>query len=181
MFPKVRDFNFIICPLSAKRVYLHFLFFFIVSLFEKTSFLDLNFSQLGSVLYFMRDVSNTRDVIDIKHTSDNFVLYLLSYEGWSKSSFLFLMQRTIRILIKFCDVRIKIKHISSIWMLFEKPLWRHNLWHMTSRDIPISVIVVNCFTRVASAKFEIFFHSKKHSIPLRNAHLKLTAKLPNTI
>ena len=34
----------------------------------------------------------------------------------------------------------------------------------TSRDIPKGVIVVNCFSHVASAKFEIFFRSKKHSI-----------------
>ena len=47
---------------------------------------------------------------------------------------------------------------------------------MTSRDIPKGVIVVNCFSRVASAKFEIFFRSKKHSIPRRNAHLKLLMK-----
>ena len=104
-----------------------------------------------------------------------------NYEGWSKSSFLFLIQRKVRILSKFCDVHIKIKYIISNWMLFEKHLWRHSLWHVTSRDISKGVIVVSRFSRVASAKFEIFFRSKKHSIPLRNAHLKLIATDPNTI
>ena len=66
-------------------------------------------------------------------------------------------------------------------MLFEKHLWRHSLWHVTSRDIPKGVIVVNRFSRVASAKFEMFFRSKEHSIPLRNAHLKIIATDPNTI
>ena len=41
--------------------------------------------------------------------------------------------------------------------------------------------VKNRFSRVVSAKFGIIFRSKKHSIPLRNAHLKLTATDPNTI
>ena len=103
------------------------------------------------------------------------------YEGWSKSSFLFLIQRKVWILSKFCDVHIEIKYISSKWLLFEKLLWRHSLWHVTSRDTHKGVIVVNRFSRVTSAKFEIFFHSKKHSIPLRNANLKLTATDPNTI
>ena len=58
---------------------------------------------------------------------------------------------------------------------------RHSLWHLTSRDIPKDIIVVNRFSRVASAKFEILFRSKKHSIPLRNAHLKLIATDPNII
>ena len=102
------------------------------------------------------------------------------YEGWSKSSFLFLIQRKVRILSKFCDVHIEIKCISSNWMLFEKQLWRHSLWHVTSRDIPKGVIVVNRFPRVASVKIEICFRSKKHSIPIRNAHLTLIATYPNT-
>ena len=104
-----------------------------------------------------------------------------TYEGWSKSSFLFLIQRNVRILSKFCDVHIEIKYISSNCMLFEKQLWRHRLWHVTSRDIPKGVIVVNHFSRVASAKFDIFFRRKKHSIPLRTAQLKLIATDPNTI
>ena len=103
------------------------------------------------------------------------------YEGWSKSSFLFMIQRKVWILSKFCDFHIEIKYISSNWMLFYKQLWRHSLWHVTSRDIPNGVIVVNRFSRVASAKFEIFFRSKQHSIPLRNAHLKLLATDANTI
>ena len=90
----------------------------------------------------------------------------------------FLIQRKVRILSKFCDVHIEIKYISSNWMLLET---RDSLWHVTSRDIPKGVIVVNHFTRVASAKFVIFYRSKKHSIPLRNAHLKLIATDPNTI
>ena len=94
------------------------------------------------------------------------------YESWSKSLFLFLIQRKVRILSKFCDVNIEIEYISSNWILFEKQLWRHSLWRMTSRDIPKGM---NCFSRVSSAKFVIFFRSKKHSIPFRNAHLKLTA------
>ena len=105
----------------------------------------------------------------------------ITYEGWSISSFLFMIQRKIRILSKFCDVHIEIKYISSNWILFEKQLWRHSLWHVTSCDIPKGVIVVNRFSRVASAKFEIFVRSKKHSVPLRNAHLKLLATDPNTI
>ena len=104
-----------------------------------------------------------------------------TYEGWSKSSFLFLIHRKVQILSKFCDVHIEIKYISSNWMLFEKQLWRHSLWHVTSHDLLKDVIVVNRFSRVASAKFEIFIRSKKHSIPLRNAHLKLIATDPNTI
>ena len=104
-----------------------------------------------------------------------------NYEGWSKSSFLFLIQRKVRILSKFCDVYIEIKYSSSNWMLFEKQLWRHSLWHVTSRDMPRGVIVVNSFSRVTSAKFEIFFRSKKRSIPLRNAHQNLIATDPNTI
>ena len=55
-------------------------------------------------------------------------------------------------------------------MLFEQ-LCRHSLWHVTSRDISKGVIVVNGFSHVTSAKFEIFFRSKKHSIPLRNVIL----------
>ena len=102
------------------------------------------------------------------------------YKGWSKSLFLFLIQRKVRILSKFCDVHIEIKYIRSKWFLFEKQLWRHSLWHVTSRDIPKGVIVVNPFSCVTSAKFEIFFHSKKHSIPLRNVHLKLIATDPKT-
>ena len=47
-----------------------------------------------------------------------------------------------------------------------------------ARDIPKSVIVLSRFSRVASAKFEIFFCSKQHSIPLRNAHLILIATDP---
>ena len=42
------------------------------------------------------------------------------YEGLSKSSFLFLIQRKVRILSKFCDVHIEIKYISANWILFEK-------------------------------------------------------------
>ena len=103
------------------------------------------------------------------------------YEGWSKSLFLFLIQKKIQILSKFCDVHIEIKYISSNWMLFENQLWCHSLWHMTSRDIPEGVIIVNHFSCVASAEFEIIFRSKKHSIPLRNAHPKLIATNPNTI
>ena len=103
------------------------------------------------------------------------------YEGWSKCSFLFLIQTKIRILSKLCDIHIDIRYISSNWMLFEKQLWRHSLWHVTSRDIPKGVIVVNRFSRVISAKFEILFRSKMYSIPLRNAHLKLIATYPNTI
>ena len=53
------------------------------------------------------------------------------------------------------------KYISSKLMLFEKQLWRHSLWHVTSRDIPKDVFIVNRFSRVASAKFEIFFRSKR--------------------
>ena len=97
------------------------------------------------------------------------------YEGWSKSLFLFLIQRKVRILSKFCDVYIEIKYITSNWMIFEKQLWHHSLWHVTSHDIAKGVIVVNRFSGVSSAKFEIFFRSKKHSIPLRNGHLKLIA------
>ena len=52
---------------------------------------------------------------------------------------------------------------------------------MTSRDVPKGVIIVNSFSRVTSAKFGIFFRSKKRSIPLRNAHLKLIATDPNHI
>ena len=104
-----------------------------------------------------------------------------SYEGWSKSSFLFLIQRKVRVLSKFFDVHIELKYVSSHWMLFEKQLWHHSLWHVTSRDTPKGVIVVNHFTRVASAKFEIFIRSKKHLIPLRNVHLKLIATDPNTV
>ena len=52
---------------------------------------------------------------------------------------------------------------------------------MMSCDIPKGVVVLNRFSRVTSAKFEIFFHSKKHSIPLRNTHLKLIAADSNTI
>ena len=33
-----------------------------------------------------------------------------------------LIQRKVRILGKFCDIHIKIKYISSNWMLFEKQL-----------------------------------------------------------
>ena len=40
---------------------------------------------------------------------------------------------------------------------------------------------MNRFSRVASAKFEILFRSKKHSIPLRNAHMKSIATDPNII
>ena len=109
------------------------------------------------------------------------VFFYFNYEGWSKSLFLFLIQRNVQILSKFCDVHIEIKYISSNWMLFEKHLWRHRLWHVTSRDISKGVIVVNRFSRVASAKFEIFFLSKKHLLPLRNTHLKLIATDPNTI
>ena len=112
-------------------------------------------------------------------TTDVYLCYM--YEGWSKSSFLFLIQRKVRILSKFCDVHIEITCISSNWMLFEKQLWRHSLWHVTSRDIHKGVIVVNCFSRVASVKFEICFRSKKHSIPIRNAHLTLIATDPNTL
>ena len=103
------------------------------------------------------------------------------YVGWSKCSFLFLIQTKIRILSKLCAIHIDIRYISSNWMLFEKQLWRHSLWHVTSRDIPKGVIVVNRFSRVISAKFEILFRSKMYSIPLRNAHLKLIATFPNTI
>ena len=103
-------------------------------------------------------------------------LYYQMYEGWSKSSFLCLIQRRVRILSKFCDVHSEIKYISSNWMLFETQSWRHNLWHVTSRDITKGDIVVNRFSRVASTKLETFFRSKKHSIPLRNAHLKQIAK-----
>ena len=85
------------------------------------------------------------------------------------------------ILSKFCDVFIEIKSISSNWMLFEKQLKGHSLRHVTSRDIPNGIIVVNHFTRVASAKFKIFFRSKKHSTPIRNAHLKLITTDPNNI
>ena len=46
-------------------------------------------------------------------------------------------------------------------MLFEKQLWRQNIWNVTSRDIPKGIIAVSRFSRVASAKFEIFFRSKK--------------------
>ena len=63
------------------------------------------------------------------------------YEGWSKSSFLFMIQRKIRILSKFCDVHIEIKYISSNWMLFEKQLWRHSLWHVTYLKASSSWIV----------------------------------------
>ena len=98
-----------------------------------------------------------------------------------KVRFFFLIQRKVRILSKFCDAHIEIKCISSNWMLFGKQLWRHSLWHVTSRDIPEGVIVVNRFSRVASEKFEIFFRSKKHSIPLKYAHLKVIATDPNTI
>ena len=101
--------------------------------------------------------------------------------GVIEKLFLFLIQRKVRILSKFCDVYIEIKYISSNWMLLEKQLWRHSPWHVTSRDISKGVIVVNRFSRVASAKFEKFFRSKKHSIPLRKAHLKLIATYPNTI
>ena len=59
-----------------------------------------------------------------------------TYEGWSKSSFLFLIQTKVRILGESCDFHIEIKYISSNWMLFEKQLWRHSLWYVTSRDIP---------------------------------------------
>ena len=105
----------------------------------------------------------------------------VNYEGWSKSLFLFLIQRKVRILSKFCDVHIEIKYISSNRMLFEKQLCRHSLWHMTSRDIPKGAIEMNRFLCVASAKLEIFFHNKKHLIHLRNVHLKLIATDPNTI
>ena len=98
-----------------------------------------------------------------------------------KSLFLFLIQRKVRILSKFCDVHIEIKYISSNCVLFEKQLRHHAMWHVTSRDIPKGVIVVNCFLHVASAKFVVFFRSKKHSIHLRNARLKKIATDPNTI
>ena len=48
------------------------------SRFEKTTFLDLNFNQLGSVLCFMGDVFKIRELFHIKHISDEIVLYLLS-------------------------------------------------------------------------------------------------------
>ena len=102
-------------------------------------------------------------------------------EGWSKSSFLFLIQRKGRILSKFYDVHNEIRYISTNWVLFEKQLWRDSLWHVTSRDIPKGVIVVNRFSRVASVKFEIFVRNKKHSIPIRNAHPTLIATGPKTI
>ena len=91
-----------------------------------------------------------------------------------------MIQRKVRTLNKFCDAHIVIKYISSNWMLFEQQLWHHSLWHVSSCDIPKGVIVMNHFPRVASAKFEILFRSKKHSIPLRNAHLKLLATDPHT-
>ena len=62
-------------------------------------------------------------------------------EGWSKNLFLFLIQTKVCILSEFCDVHIEIKYISSNWMLFERQLWRHSLWHVMSRDIPSSWIV----------------------------------------
>ena len=63
-------------------------------------------------------------------------IWIYIYEGWSKSSFLFLIQTKLRILSQFCDVHIEIKFICSKWKLFEMQLWRHSLWHVTSRDIP---------------------------------------------
>ena len=45
-----------------------------------------------------------------------------TYEGSSKSSFLFMIQRKVRILSKFCDVHIELKYIRSNWMLIEKQL-----------------------------------------------------------
>ena len=92
--------------------------------------------------------------------SNNFAMK--TYEGWSKSLFLFLIQRKVWIISKLCDVHIEIRYISSDWMLLEKQLWRRSLWLVTSRDIPKGVIIVNRLTRVASAKFDIFFRSKKH-------------------
>ena len=41
--------------------------------FEKIVCLDLNFCQLGSVLYFMGDVFNIRESIHIKHISGEIV------------------------------------------------------------------------------------------------------------
>ena len=43
----------------------------------------------------------------------NLILYLCTYEGLSKSSFLFLIQRNVRILSKFYDVHIEVKYVSS--------------------------------------------------------------------
>ena len=116
-------------------------------------------------------------------TAWNFLMrFSLLYSGeWALSFYICVCIYIGVSLSKFCDVHIEIKYISSNWMLFEKQLWRHSLWLVTSRDIPQGVIVVNRFSRVASAKFEIFARSKKHSIPLRNAHLKLLATIPNTI
>ena len=69
-------------PLTAKRSYIC-----IISLFEKTAFLDLKFNQVGSVLYFMCDVFNTREIFHIKHFSDEIVLYLLSYVPFCRYDF----------------------------------------------------------------------------------------------
>ena len=74
-------------------------------------------------------------VLEEMRWQENVYRYTEKYEGWSKSSFLFLIQRKVRIVSKFCDVHIEIKYISSNWMLFEKQLWRHSLWHVTSRDV----------------------------------------------
>ena len=74
------------------------------------------------------------------------------YEGWSIHSFLFRKLGTVRTLNKFCDIHIEIKNSSPNWMLFEKQLWRR-VFSMWSKD----VVVVNRFSCVVSAKFEIFF------------------------
>ena len=56
-------------------------------------------------------------IVQREQTVDNAM-----HEGGSKSSFLFVIQRKVRILSKFCDVHIEIKYINANWMLFEKQL-----------------------------------------------------------
>ena len=103
----------------------------------KTPFVDLCFRYEHFTFVQNYLMIILKLVVDYLFKISSFV-----YEGWSKSSFLFLIQKKVQILSKFCDIHIEIKYISSNWILFEKQLWRHSLWHVKSRDIPKGVIVV---------------------------------------